>query len=394
MKANPGGQIPLDEIIGRDEFIKNLWSILEQLSLVLCAERRIGKTSIIKKMESEALQKGLVPVFRDLENIATPMEFVETVYRDVRDFLSKTNRIAKGFTQLLSRIGGTEIAGIIKLPEFAMSHWKKLLSTTIEDLVENQEQKMIFFWDELPWMLQKIKQNSDEKTAMEILDVLRSLRQMHPELRMVYTGSIGIHNVITSLKRAGYTNTPLNDMFPIDVPPLSPEYAHKLAKLLIEGEGIKTKDITEASQAIAEYVDGIPFYIHHVVKQMSLRKHPDIKEDQGTVSEIVKSILTDPFDRLDMRHFLERLDIYYTTDERPFALSFLDILAMSDQPLIFGELFNRLKSQMETDNKEMALSMLTLLQRDHYIIQNTDGTYQFRFPLIKRWWRLQRGDDQ
>ena len=34
---------------------------------------------------------------------------------------------------------------------------------------------------------------------------------------------------------------------------------------------------------------------------------------------------------------------------------------------------------------------LVLLQRDHYVIQQPDGTYRFRFPLIQRSWRLQRG---
>jgi hypothetical protein len=36
----------------------------------------------------------------------------------------------------------------------------------------------------------------------------------------------------------------------------------------------------------------------------------------------------------------------------------------------------------------MARHVLTLLQRDHYIIQHTDGAYRFSFPLVKRWWRL------
>jgi len=47
MKANPGGQIPPDEVIGRDALIKRLWRILERQSLVLSAERRMGKTCII-----------------------------------------------------------------------------------------------------------------------------------------------------------------------------------------------------------------------------------------------------------------------------------------------------------------------------------------------------------
>lgn len=393
MKANPGGQIPLDEIIGRDELINKLWSILEGQSLVLCAERRMGKTCVIRKMENKP-HENFIPIYRDLESVETPIEFVDIVYHDVKDYLSKQTRTMESARKLLSSIGGTEIGDYVKLPDFAAPHWKKVLENIFEDLAKNQKHKIIFFWDELPLMLYKIKQKSEEKTAMELLDVLRFMRQTYPELRMVFTGSIGLHNVLTSLKRVGYSNDPTNDMYTEDVPTLSPEYAQKLAQNLLEGEDIKTGNIVETSKAIGESVDRVPYYIHHVISQMKYRKHNGIVEDQKTVSEIVKTSLTDSFDRWHMKHYLDRLNIYYTSDELPFALGFLDILAMSDQPLTFGELFNRLKSNTETENKEIARSMLTLLQRDHYIIQNADGTYQFRFQLIKNWWRLQRGDDQ
>ena len=117
----------------------------------------------------------------------------------------------------------------------------------------------------------------------------------------------------------------------------------------------------------------------------------DIVESDATVREVVNTCLTDPLDRWHMSHYRERIDTYYTDEERPFALGILDALAVSDEPLIFSEVFNRLKSRMETEDSEMARHILKLLQRDHYVIQRTDGKYSFRFPLIQRWWRLHRG---
>jgi hypothetical protein len=54
MRANPGGQIPPSEVVGRDELIERLWQWIETQSLLLCAERRMGKTCIVKKMVAEA----------------------------------------------------------------------------------------------------------------------------------------------------------------------------------------------------------------------------------------------------------------------------------------------------------------------------------------------------
>ena len=68
MRANPGGYIPPQEVIGRNRLIAQLWRILARQSLVLTAERRMGKTSILRKMAAEAPADRLV-VFHELERI-------------------------------------------------------------------------------------------------------------------------------------------------------------------------------------------------------------------------------------------------------------------------------------------------------------------------------------
>lgn len=388
MKANPGGYIPPSEIFGRDKFIQHLWRILERQSLVLSAERRIGKTCIIKKMIAE-VPNGALPIYHDLEGVRTPMEFARVVYQDVEDYLGTLQRTAGRVRQFLALFGGTEVGGVLKFPDnIALHHWKTLLTKAIEDLVEHQDRLVIFFWDEMPYMLSNIKQRIDEDTAMEVLDALRSLRQMHPTLRMVFTGSIGLHNVITSLKRAGYVNDPTNDMYTENVLPLSPADAQELACRLLEGEDIPTDNIQATASAIATAVDGIAHYIHHVVDQM---KDCDGVLNVTIVGEIVDTCLMDQLDRWHMHHYLERIDTYYMPEERPFALHLLDALSITDQPLPFDDVFNRLKSRIVTEDSEMTRRMLTLLQRDHYIVQHQDGKYCFRFPLIQCSWRLQRG---
>ena len=92
-----------------------------------------------------------------------------------------------------------------------------------------------------------------------------------------------------------------------------------------------------------------------------------------------------------MRHFHERISTYYTSAERPFALGLLDALSTADKPLGFDDVFNLLKSRLVTEDSDMVRRLLTLLQRDHYIRQQANGTYGFRFSLIQRSWRLQRG---
>jgi hypothetical protein len=347
----------------------------------------MGKTSIVQKMIVEATADKL-PVYRDLERVHAPIEFTQLVYDDVSSYLSRFDRTARRAQQLLGQLGGAEIKGLIKLPDFAAPHWKTLLAKIIEDLVEHQDRTVILFWDELPLMLYNVKRRAGEAAAMEILDTLRSLRQTHRELRMVFTGSIGLHNVISSLREGGYANDPTNDMYTVDVPPLDAEHAQELAAQLLRGERVKVGDLAACAERIATAVDGIPYFIHHVVDQLKQRGNAASPE---TVDEVVTQSISDQQDRWHLRYYRDRIKIYYTPEEQPFALNILDVLSVAEQSLAFDELFNRLKSRMVTEDRERALDVLALLQRDHYVAQGGNGTFSFRFPLIRQCWRIHRG---
>lgn len=108
MKPNPGGQLAADEVLGRDRLITRLWQVLERQSLILTAERRMGKTSVIKKMTAQPLTQMLVK-FRDLEGLRTPLEFVEAVLQDVQQNLSSKERAMGGVHALLKELSGAKL---------------------------------------------------------------------------------------------------------------------------------------------------------------------------------------------------------------------------------------------------------------------------------------------
>ena len=319
MKANPGGILAPENVIGRDKQIAKIWDILEQQSVILSAERRMGKTNMIKKMQAEGKDNKLI-ICRDLEGMRSPIEFVEAVWEDVEKYLSKLKKTTQKVRQFISQFQDAEFSGF-KLPKIAATHWKTLLTTTIEDLVTNQDPQVIFLWDEVPYMLGNI---GDEE-SMEMLDILRSLRQNYPQVRIVLTGSIGLHHVIHKLKEAGYKNDPTNDMYPIDGPPLSLSYASELTTRLIEGEKIETDNIKIMSQYISEAVSGIPFYIHLLISEL---KYIDGLIDKKTVEETINKSLINPLTLWKMEHYRDRIDNYYTEDKGKYALKILDILAI------------------------------------------------------------------
>src|SRR5882724_3154502 len=76
MKPNPGPVLAPEDIFGRDEFIAGLWRVLDGNSVRMEAERRIGKTNVLRKMTAEPLA-GWEPVYLDVEKVHSADEFAE-----------------------------------------------------------------------------------------------------------------------------------------------------------------------------------------------------------------------------------------------------------------------------------------------------------------------------
>ncbi|NJK56643.1 MAG: ATP-binding protein [Pleurocapsa sp. SU_5_0] len=382
-KANPGGQIAPEEIVGREELIERLWDRLKQQSLIFSGERRIGKSSILKKMTAEAIA-DMLPIYRDLEGIRTPIEFVEAVWQDTETYLRDAGK-ARRVREYLSQLTGSYFDDY-QFPEVAAEHWKTLLTKTIEDLVTLQDKQIILIWDEMPHMLG----NFSDEAAMEVLDSLRSLRQTYPDVRMVFSGSIGLHHIIKNLQKAGYSNDPTNDMYPIEGQPLSLDEATELTINLLQGENIPTVDLQQTAENIATACDCIPFYIHHLIDQF---KNLDREIDEEIIANTVNECLHSSLNLWKMDHYRERIDNYYSEEQKPYALEILDILSINP-PTSFSRLWQYLKSEPETKDKEMARTVLRLLLKDYYLVQedNLSGSmYAFRYQLVQKYWQISRG---
>lgn len=386
MRVNPGGILAPEEVIGRDHFIELLWRVLDKQSVVLTSERRVGKTSVIRKMVNAAGNNRLC-FMRDVEGFRSPGEFIEGIHADVQPILSNKERAKLAISGLLEKLGGTEIRDL-KLPKIK-PHWKNILSALFEDIFAEEKRPVIFFWDELPLFIYNVKESAGEQAAMELLDALRALRQKYVNLRMVFTGSVGIHQVIGSLRKLGYANDPTNDMATIEVSPLEPKDGLYLASLLLEGERIKTLDDPAAvSEAISNAAGHIPYYIHYLISRI-LNSTGQIHSEG--VAKCLEQLIADPNDPAHFHYYQTRLTTYYGSVDAELAFHALDILAANEQPIAFPELLNLVKHKSRNAEDEVFRQVLQVLLKDHYLVRHPDGTYGFRYSIVRRWWAYTRG---
>jgi len=398
MRPVVGGYVPPERVVGRDDEIRKMWNALQNQSVVLVSERRIGKTSVIRKMEKEPLA-GWHPIYLVIEGVRSPSEFISKIVDAVSPIiLSKKGRALTKLSRLCEELGGQNI-GSWTLPQFK-HHWKRLLQTTLNDIRDNFDEKVLFLWDELPLMISNIKDDMGVKTAMELLDILRDHRMADNsgKLRMVYTGSIGLHLVISELHHKGYRNDPTNDMATFALQGLSARNARELAcqglqGLMDEGE-IELRDpLEDVGRAVAEATDGLPFYVNYAVDALSEFRQPVGCEDAISA---VDRLLQDPEDKAHFGHYAERIAAYYPPHlrQKELALEILKSVCRSDEWLSEDDILNRVAAQMVVTDNNLFQRVLGLLVKDHYLRREhhvKNRFYQFKYGIIKRWWLANRG---
>ena len=389
MQINPGGRLDTQDIIGRDNEIDRYWRVLQRQGLVLSAERRIGKTHILFKMREEC-QSGYLPFYQDLEAVHSIADLIRSIYATVRQSLGAMPNVKAYIAKWSSLLPKT--VGAIDLPT-AEGTWQALLAEVFDDLISaaDDNTRILMLWDEFPLMLHNLQRRVGHDTPIQLLDQLRALRLARADrLRFLFTGSIGLHLVLRSLRDAGNTNDPVNDMLSLTVPPMALQDTHELAEALLSETSTAPVHIPHLASEIAQKVGGFPYYIHHVVDQLDqLRREPKLED----VSAAVDHLLYDPHDPANLNYYVTRLSSYYAEDKRVLALLVLDTLARQPSRTPTPELLNLCKHRNPSLAHEKFLEVLNILCEDHYIERARCATgvaWDFRWPLIKKWWRETR----
>ena len=187
-------------------------------------------------------------------------------------------------------------------------------------------------WDEFPLMLHNLqRQRKGHDAAIHLLDHLRALRLARADrLRFLFTGSIGLHLVLRSLREAGNANDPVNDMLSLTVPPMARSDTCQLAEALLAETSAVPPQIPDLAAQIADQVGGFPYYIHHMVDQLDQLRRPP---DHGDVASAVDHLVYDSHDPANFNYYVTRLSSYYSDADRSLALIVLDVIARQPSPV-------------------------------------------------------------
>jgi hypothetical protein len=397
---NHRDRVPLSAIVGRDALAQRVWQMLAEKSIVLTAERRMGKTYLLYKLWGEAEQQqqdwvqGWLCVYQDLSAASSPLQFVQSVFDKAQGLLSVRRKVAEKTRRFLSRFSELKI-GQLQLPKSATPEWKEILRSIFADLSEQlPEDRVLFLWDEFPVMLDEIvKQEGGDKIAGEILNLLHTLRAEYPRIRTILTGSVGLHHILNKLRQSGYNNPVTNDMAVVSVEPLTDNFAIELARSLLESKEIKCQNLVATAETIAQEVDNIPFYIRGTIDRFQYHPDRQLTIDVDTIRQEIRSLLVDADDSWHMAHYLKRIANYYGDVDSELVRSILDIVADEQQSISTKDIIRTIQNSSQSAIPEQLIrDLLKLLEQDHYLTKDSiDLKYRFLYSLIRRYWQCQRG---
>ena len=374
-----GPPVEGEDFFGREKEIRKANRLLDSNhSLLLSAPRRIGKSSLAKRLIEEKKQQGWKCVYIDLEETTTEEGFLRLVIEAFKEngiWKQLAEGMSKGLVSVLDRIEKISL-GPVDL-NIGKREDQEDLYKNLKELIKHDEDTFIVV-DELTLFLGILNksENGAEKVAF-ILNWLRSLRQVSKtNVRWLFCGSVGLRN-FTSAMNLGYT---INDLMEFGLGELSREEAEGLLSGLC-----KSEDMEMSEELINYTLDKLHWNIPYFI-QVIFSKLAEEYEDKVT-----KESIDIAYDKLCSENYLstwsERLSEY-----REFEVPARQILkSLSTQPagMERDAMLNILMTGQDASKVEeidyLLSKVLEMLENDGYILK-MDSIRAFRSPLLRDYW--------
>jgi len=375
--ANTGGPIDPNDHIGHlDELSAALAATVgpNNVGVLLHGDRRMGKTSLLHLIERYLAEQDIVTIRVSAET-SDPTVFATRL----REALYQASFLRAALDKVNVDLGVTYEGITLRTMRRSVSGGKPSETDDLFDFaVKNAgSRKVVVILDEITVLASAFAKN-DPNDAMEFFRSLRAARQRHPEqLAMILSGSIGLHHVIPDMSG-------VNDLTAVRVSELTAHHGVFLARCLLLGEQIESNDPIALAEAISASAGHAAFYIHHLVRLAGRSGRPVTAAE---VELLLATLMTDPDDPCDFRHYRDRLGDYYGTDA-PVGGAILDVFAQSPHALKIAELVDLLAAvDLDPRPDRNALVLLVeKLERDNYLVRSGETTV-FSSRVLQRAWR-------
>jgi uncharacterized protein len=374
-----------DNFFDRRRELDRFWDGLETDNLLLLAPRRVGKTSLLRRMKADAESHGFTAVCIDVSDCQDELRFVQRLYAAILEHQDAGDRIWKTMkgNWLGKTIRRAKKMGALGFSiEFGADEpkWDRM-GEELADALTGLGGRTLIQVDELPVFVVKLLNRgneADQGRIREFLYWLRRLRVQYPTVRWMLAGSIGLDTVASRLNIADS----INDLRIETLGAFDSTTSHALLQALAETYGLELGDAAR-EHIITRVGWAIPYYLQLIFDKVRHCKKPE----PGDVDRAVDSLL-DPSHKSLFDYWRQRLRDELGRPDSDHAMALLHPASRVAEGVRHGILKQALGAAVgDADAREEKMRyLLDVLQNDGYLVEE-DGRWRFRSPLLREFWR-------
>lgn len=376
------------DFFGREQEIFEAWSELSDNNhLLITAPRRVGKSSLVKRLIHEARGNNWKTAYIDVQAVTDEIgffkTFAETIKKENESWFAKCK--SKALSSLDELIGKLEVefkteSGAIKV-KWAGTRSSEI-NQKIEDLLDGTGDFLIVI-DELPFFLMRMEKEDEGKERIsDFLHQLRAYRQKtHNKIRWIFCGSVGLdtftekHNLSESF----------NDLLSFSISAFDEKTARDFLEKLGSDNHLPLS-VDNVDDILNKLGWPLPFFLQLIFKQLKRIKGPHFPK------LITKQDVEDAYSRIlqetpALKTWEERLQLQLNGDDASHCKAILTHISQDRKGVTRRQLFSILYKRInDSDKCEDKLShYIKLLERDGYLLFHADR-YSFRSPLLRDYW--------
>jgi len=376
------------DFIDREKLIPYIENILEKNSVLLVAPRRFGKTSIMRKVETNLLARNIPCIFIDVERVTTPWELVTELIMAITEskyigrktkFFSALKRTPAIIKEHFAEIGTDEFHTILRENNTELEKLWRAKGLEISSLIKEIDSDVVILMDEFPIAIQKMEKND----ATKFLNWFRGIRQTNPKLKFVLAGSVSIDSTIRDLGGVAV----LNDVQRIKVEGFEEPIALEIINQVFNEKGIPYTE--HLGKKILQCI-GLPYIPYFLMIMVSaIVEESDINGriiNEKEIVDIYEKRILGAEGIHYFEHYYRRINTYYPKKYRQAILSILsEISKTSDYPINLA--FDIFRSETGEEDQDLFNNLIAELSHDFYIEKVGNDKLRFYSKMLKDYWR-------
>lgn len=393
VKSKVGPPVTGPDFFDRERELRQYWEHLHGEDLLLLAPRRVGKTSLMLRLQDTAGERGVEARYLSVAGAEDEADFVKKLYATLPELPSGPgvlNQLRKGplgsFFKRIKKVEAFKVSlELERLDAPEEDRWA-LLGGALAEALDGRDGRSILLVDELPiFVLSLVRQDPSGRRARRFLSWFRELRQ-HPDrmgrLRWFLAGSIGLDTVAA---RYNLGDT-INDLYLVHLGAFDTETADRLLQEL--GRTYELPLGEKVREHILQRIGWlIPYHVQLLFSE--LRAHcadRGVEPSRKAVDAVFDQLLS-PSKKLYFDYWRQRLDEELGRPDSGFALKILNAVAQDPRGMKRKALSPVVGEEVkDPDARDERLRyLLDVLVSDGYLVEQ-QGRYTFRSPLLREFW--------